>query len=228
MHTPFYLKNFKKGVLTMNHFNLAKEEFSLYGSEGTNLQNLLAILIGSKADASVTGSLAGLGVSGLSEISKEELLSYSGIGEISANRILAAFSLGTLFNKQKKEPSFFIRSPEDAAKYLDDMKFLNQEYFEVLFLNTKNMVLARRTIFKGSLNASICHPREVFKEALKLSAASIIVAHNHPSGNPQPSREDIEVTKRLVEVAKIMGIELLDHIIIGKDSFSSIKELGYL
>jgi len=97
-----------------------------------------------------------------------------------------------------------------------------------LYLNTKNQVLQKRTVFIGSLNASIVHPREVFKEALKRSAASIICMHNHPSGDPTPSREDIEVTKRLAECGKLIGIDVLDHIIIGEQKYVSLKEKGYL
>lgn len=92
----------------------------------------------------------------------------------------------------------------------------------------KNQVLHKQTIFIGSLNASIVHPREVFKEAFRRSAASIICIHNHPSGDPTPSREDIEVTKRLAESGKIIGIDVLDHLIIGENKFVSLKEKGYL
>jgi len=95
-------------------------------------------------------------------------------------------------------------------------------------MNVKNQILHKHTIFIGSLNASIVHPREVFREAVKRSAASIICAHNHPSGNPAPSPEDIEVTKRLQEAGQIMGIELLDHVIIGDHQFISLKEKGYM
>jgi DNA repair protein RadC len=111
---------------------------------------------------------------------------------------------------------------------MNDMRFLSQEHFVCLYLNTKNQVLHKQTIFIGSLNASIVHPREVFREALKRSAASIICLHNHPSGDPAPSREDIEVTKRLVECGKMIGIDVLDHLIIGENKFVSLKEKGYL
>lgn len=100
--------------------------------------------------------------------------------------------------------------------------------FTCLYLNTKNQVIHRQTIFIGSLNTSIVHPREVFKEAFRRAAASIICLHNHPSGDPTPSREDIEVTKRLVECGQIIGIEVLDHIIIGDHKFVSLKEKGHI
>ncbi|MEG0259949.1 MAG: DNA repair protein RadC, partial [Lysinibacillus sp.] len=121
-----------------------------------------------------------------------------------------------------------IRSPQDAATYLmPDMTSLTQEHFVVLFLNVKNQIIHRQTIFIGSLNASIVHPREIFREAVKRSAASIICAHNHPSGIPTPSPEDIEVTKRIQEAGYIMGIDLIDHVIIGDHQFISLKEKGY-
>lgn len=210
------------------HFAIAKEELLFYGTEHTSLQNLLAVIIGPKANPTVTGQLASLGVKGISSLSKEELLSYEGIGETIADRLFACLGLGNLMNKYKLGQNYVVRSPEDAAKYLNDLALLDQEYFEALFLNTKNTVIGRKTIFKGSLNASIVHPREVYREALKLGAASIIVGHNHPSGDPTPSREDIEVTKRLAEVGKTVGIDCLDHVIIGQGKFISLKEKGYL
>nr|WP_269746080.1 DNA repair protein RadC [Jeotgalibacillus campisalis] len=97
-----------------------------------------------------------------------------------------------------------------------------------MYLNTKNQVMHQQTIFIGSLNASIVHPREVFKEAFRRSAASIVCAHNHPSGDPAPSKEDIDVTRRLVECGKMIGIEVLDHLIIGDKKYVSLKEKGYM
>jgi DNA repair protein RadC len=164
------------------HFAIAKEEMVFYGSENTSLQNLLAVVIGPKANPSITGQLSSLGVKGLSSLSKEELLTYEGIGETTADRILACLGPAGLMNRFKLENKYIVRCPEDAAKYLSDLSILDQEHFEVIFLNTKNVVIGRKTIFKGSLNASIVHPREVFREALRLSAASIIAGHNHPSG----------------------------------------------
>lgn len=108
------------------------------------------------------------------------------------------------------------------------MAYLTQEHFVVLCLNTKNEVQFRETVFVVSLNASIVHPRECFKLLIRRSCASAIVAHNHPSGQPDPSREDIEVTKRLSEAGKIMGCEILDHIIVGVEKFVSLKEKGHL
>src|SRR5690625_1852494 len=146
---------------------------------------------------------------------------------------------------EERTKGVIIRSPEDAADYvMQDMRNLNQEHLVALFLNTKNEIIDRKTIFIGSLNASIVHPRELYREAIKRSSASLIVCHNHPSGSPDPSQEDIHVTRRLAEsgesvrnmhvrrwlaeCGKIVGIELLEHLVIGDQEFVSLKEKGYL
>jgi DNA repair protein RadC len=165
----------------------------------------------------------------LKDATIEEITSIKGIGTAKAVQILAAIELGRRISRLQYDERYVIRSPEDGAKYvMEDMRFLSQEHFVCLYLNTKNQVIHRKTVFIGSLNASIVHPREVFKEAIKRSAASIICAHNHPSGDPTPSREDIEVTKRLAECGRMIGIELLDHLIIGDRKFVSLKEKGYM
>ena len=123
------------------------------------------------------------------------------------------------------------RSPEDAYKAITTILNVQeeaQEVFGILILNTKNKIVAVHEISRGALNTSIVHPREVFKPAVLHNAAAIICFHNHPSGDPKPSREDIEITKRLVEAGKIMGIEILDHIIVGDDRYISLKERGVM
>ncbi|GAE27674.1 DNA repair protein RadC [Halalkalibacter wakoensis JCM 9140] len=165
----------------------------------------------------------------LKDAAIEELCTVKGVGEAKAVELAAAIELGRRIHSLQPDDRYVIRSPEDVSNYvMEDMRFLQQEHFDCLYLNTKNQVLIRKTIFIGSLNASIVHPREVFKEAFRRSAASIICLHNHPSGDPTPSREDIEVTKRLTESGKVLGIELLDHIIIGDRKFVSLKEQGYV
>lgn len=158
-----------------------------------------------------------------------ELKEINGIGPAKAVELMAAIEIGKRISRLQFEERYTIRSPEDGARYLmDELRFLHQEHFVCLYLNTKNQVLNKKTVFIGSLNTSIVHPREVFKEGLKRSCASIICFHNHPSGDPAPSREDIEVTKRLVECGKMLGIEVLDHIIIGDQKYVSLKEKGYV
>lgn len=127
------------------------------------------------------------------------------------------------FLPDKEKPK--INSPEIVAElYMQEFRHLEVEYFDILILNTKNQIIKKVNITKGTLNQSIVHPREVFKEAFKYNANSIILLHNHPSGDVTPSDLDIEVTKRLVEVAEIMGIKILDHIIFGDNKYLSMKE----
>ncbi|MDM5285609.1 DNA repair protein RadC [Peribacillus frigoritolerans] len=212
-----------------------RERFLQDGPQSLSNQELLALLLrtGSREESvlQLSGRLINSfkGLRLLKEASVEELTVIKGIGEAKAIQILASVELGRRINNLNDQDRYVIRSPEDGANYcMEEMRFLSQEHFVCLYLNTKNQVLQKTTVFIGSLNASIVHPREVFKEAFKRSAASIICLHNHPSGDPSPSREDIEVTKRLVECGKIIGIEVLDHIIIGEQKYVSLKEKGYL
>lgn len=163
----------------------------------------------------------------LTEVSVNELTQIKGVGLAKAVQIKAGVELGRRVAR-KRQQIVAIRSPQDAVDYLMEILRLDQqETFYCLYLNTKNHIIFEKAVFVGSLNTSIVHPREVFKEAVKWSAASIIVSHNHPSGDPTPSREDIEVTKRLKQAGDILGIECLDHLIIGDGQYISLKEKGY-
>src|SRR5690625_3272670 len=212
-----------------------RERLLKYGESHLSYQEILDVLLGngkrneSVMDLSNRVLMHFDGLKLLSEATIEALIAFKGIGNAKGIVILAALELGRRIEQYKPEKHFFIRSPEDGADYvMEEMRNLNQEHLVVLFLNTKNQIIHRQTIFVGSLYASIVHPREIYREAVKRSAASIICAHNHPSGDPAPSQEDIHVTRRLVEAGKIMGIELLDHLVIGNHSFTSLKEKGYL
>ncbi|WP_414648388.1 RadC family protein [Cerasibacillus sp.] len=159
------------------------------GAHNLSNQELLAILLGSGTKQESVMSLANRvlihfeGLKLLREAAIEELTAIKGIGQAKGVIILAAIELGKRMNHYRPNERYVIRSPEDGADYLmEELRTLNQEHFVALFLNTKNQIIHRQTIFIGSLNASIVHPREVFREAVKRSAASIIVAHNHPSG----------------------------------------------
>ncbi|MDQ0161184.1 RadC family protein [Bacillus alveayuensis] len=205
------------------------------GPESLSNHELLAILLrtGTKNESVIHLANRLLkqfdGLRMLKDASIQEITNIPGIGTAKAVQVMAAIELGKRIHQLTFQDRYVIRSPKDAANYvMEEMRFLTQEHFVCLYLNTKNQVLHKSTVFIGSLNASIVHPREVFKEALKRSAASIICMHNHPSGDPSPSREDIEVTKRLVECGKLIGIDLLDHIIIGEQKYVSLKEKGYL
>lgn len=212
-----------------------RERLLKLGSSHLSNQELLAILLGTGTKNESVMELANRllmhfeGLNLLREATIEELTSIKGIGNAKGVIILSAIEIGKRMNEYKPDERYVVRSPEDGADYvMEEMRTLNQEHFVALFLNTKNQIIHRQTIFIGSLNASIVHPREVFREAVKRSAASIIVAHNHPSGDPTPSQEDINVTRRLAESGKMIGIELLDHLIIGDRKFISLKEKGYL
>lgn len=212
-----------------------RERLMELGPSHLSNQELLAILLGSGTKQESVMELSNRllvhfeGITLLKDAAVEELTAIKGIGAAKAVQLLAAVEFGKRMHKMKPVERYMIRSPEDGADFImEEMRDLKQEHFICLFLNTKNQVLHRQTIFIGSLNASIVHPREVFKEAVKRSAASIICAHNHPSGDPTPSQEDIQVTHRLKECGKMIGIELLDHIVIGDRTFISLKEKGYL
>jgi DNA repair protein RadC len=212
-----------------------RERFIQNGPASLSNHELIAILLrtGTKDESVLQLSNRLLtnfeGLRLLKDATLEEMTEIKGIGQAKAIQILAAVEIGRRITNLNYTDRYVIRSPEDGANYvMNDMRFLSQEHFVCLYLNTKNQVIHKQTIFIGSLNASIVHPREVFREALKRSAASIICLHNPPSGDPSPSREDIEVTKRLVECGKMIGIDVLDHLIIGENKFVSLKEKGYL
>lgn len=160
-------------------------------------------------------------------ISPGELSGIKGIGEAKAATIIAAVELGRRLSEKVSEKRYVIHGPEDAAVYvMPRFRYETKEHFAVMLLNTKNHVLSVHVVSIGSLSASIVHPREVFREAIQNAAASVILLHNHPSGDPSPSREDILVTERLVKAGKIMDIPVLDHIIIGDEKYISLKEKG--
>jgi DNA repair protein RadC len=210
-----------------------RERLVKYGAHVCSNQELLAIILrtGSKEESVIQLAERLLttmkGISNLREATVEELVKIKGIGPTKAIQLLATIELGKRLLNERRHEKQAIRSPKDGADYvMEDLRHLSQEHFVALYLNTKNQVIHQQTVFIGSLNASIVHPREVFKEALKRSAASLVCFHNHPSGDPTPSREDIEVTKRLVDCGIMLGIEVLDHIIIGDKKYVSLKEKG--
>src|SRR5690606_8549446 len=212
-----------------------RERLLAVGAENLSNQELLAILLGSGTKQESVMELAKHilmhfeGLKLLKDATIEELIAIKGIGYAKGILILAAIELGRRMHQYRPTENYTIRSPEDGADYImEDTRLLKQEHFVALFLNTINQVIHRQTIFIGSLNASIVHPREVFREAIKRSAASIIVAHNHPSGDPTPSQEDIQVTKRLADTGKLIGIEVLDHLIIGDGKFRSEEHTSEL
>ena len=212
-----------------------RERMLHFGSDSLSNAELLAILLrtGSSSDSVLSLAqkvLSEIGsIQALHEIAIEELTNIKGIGPAKAIQIKAAIELGKRVAGQNYMDRVTIRSPKDVADYLmEDLRHLKQEHFLALLLDTKNNVIAKEIISIGTLNASIIHPREVYKPAIKKSVSAIIAVHNHPSGDPTPSREDIEVTKRLKEAGDILGIDLLDHVIIGNQRYVSLKDKGLI
>jgi len=210
-----------------------RERMLRIGPSALSNAELLAILLrtGTHRESAVTLAQRLLreagGLRGLADRSVEQLCEQRGVGTAKALQLLAALELGKRVARADAEATPIIRSPQDVAALVrEDLRYLQQEHFVVLFLNTKNRVVGRETLSVGSLNATIVHPREVYRAAVKRSAASIICVHNHPSGDPTPSPEDIQLTHRLSESGHIIGIELLDHVIIGDRSYVSLKERG--
>lgn len=155
----------------------------------------------------------------------EELSQIDGIGLAKATQLMAAAELGRRISQYKTDDEIYIRCPKDAAELLmEDMRYLNKEHMKVILLNIKCKVISVEEISVGSLSSSLAHPREIFIPAIKKSSAAIIMAHNHPSGDPHPSKDDVDLTKRIYEAGKILGIELYDHIIIGNGNYVSLKE----
>lgn len=145
-----------------------------------------------------------------------------GLSPVRACQVVAAFELGRrLFGKQYE---VFLRSPEEVFQYARDIARLKKEHFRGLYLDTRNKLLKDEIISIGTLNTSLAYPRDVFSPALENHAAAVILIHNHPSGDPSPSKDDIELTKRIYQASKILEIDFLDHVIIGDERYVSLKE----
>ena len=169
------------------------------------------------------------GLLSIMNMSAQELADIKGIGMAKAATIMAAVELGKRFYMKAAERKEAVNSPEDvAAIAMPRLRYSMKENFVVLLLDTKHHVIGMPVISVGSLSASVVHPREVFETAVKNFAASMILVHNHPSGDPTPSAEDINITRRLVQAGKIMDIPVLDHVVIGDDCFISLKEKGLI
>lgn len=165
----------------------------------------------------------------LSRLSIGSLKKESGIGDAKACQIIASFELGRRLAGFKIDKKIAIKSAKDLAKMLiPEMGSLKKEHLKGFFLDSKNKIIKEETIFIGSLNESVIHPREIFQIAINENAASVILVHNHPSGDPKASREDIEITKQLIYGGKILGIPVLDHIIIANNTYLSLKEKGLM
>lgn len=212
-----------------------RERLHAYGPQALTTAELIAILIrvgnGERSAVSLGEFLlAEFGsIQGVATATLEQLAAVKGLGAAKAAQIKAAIEFGNRLALFTEDARPSIGGPRDVANLLmPDLRYQKKEHLKSLLMNTKNRVLAIKTVSIGDLSSSIVHPREVFKDAVVASAASIIVAHNHPSGDPTPSSEDVAVTKRLIQAGEIMGIDLLDHIVLGDGVFVSLKERGLI
>lgn len=213
-------------IKDLQKVDLPREKLEKYGSEKLKDHELLAILLGS--------GIKGLNVLelskkilevikkiGLKKITLTDLLKIKGLGKAKASQVFAVLELGNRLNTEKKTE---ILSANDVWNFCSDIRGLQRENFVVFYLDTQNCLIERQIISIGTLNSSLVHPREVFEPAISFHASHIIVAHNHPSGNLNPSIEDKKITERLVEAGKILGIEIIDHIILSKSGYLSFQE----
>ena len=203
-----------------------REKLEKYGVKKLTEFELLAILLGS--------GIKGLNVIqlskkilniiqkiGIKKITLEDLLKIKGLGKAKASQILATVELGRRLRADKRRE---ILSAEDVWNLCADIRDSKKEHFAAFYIDTQNCLIERQIISIGTLNARLVHPREVFEPAVRLSASSVILVHNHPSGNCESSQDDVEITKRLTEAGKILGMEIADHVIVAKDKFLSFKE----
>ena len=210
-----------------------RERLQHYGAGALSTAELIAILLRSGVAGESVLHLAERllarygGLTGLAQASFAELCQEKGIGPAKVTQIKAALELGRRLLVASPQERPQVRSPADAANLLMlEMSLLAQEQMRVILLDSKNRVLAIPTIYQGSLNTSLIRVGELFREAIRQNCAAIIVVHNHPSGDPTPSPEDVLVTKQIVEAGKLLDIEVLDHLVIGRQRYVSLKERG--
>ena len=208
-----------------------RERMLRLGAGKLSNTELLAILIstGTKNESAMhlaakIISMEDDGISFLGSAVPEELAGISGVGVAKSCQIAAAIELGKRLASKPKNKRVKVSTPEDIAFLLmEDMRYMKKECFKILLLNTKNEVMSVEEISQGNINSSIVDPREVFSPAVRKSAASIALVHNHPSGNPEPSKADIKVTDRLEKAGNVLDIKVVDHIIIGDGTYISFK-----
>ena len=217
----------KKIMKNIPKIDRPREKLIQYGPEKLSNSELLALLLRSGNKDINAIELAGeilkkFGAKKLPNLIFKDLNKISGLGPAKACEIIACFELGKRLLKDKKAQIYL--TPKEIWEELRDLRNHKKEHFVIFYLDSRNQEIKREIISIGSLNANLVHPREVFEPAVRNLTAQIILAHNHPSGDPTPSEDDLEITKRLVETGKILGIEVIDHIIVAKDNFFSFKE----
>lgn len=204
-----------------------REKLEKYGPERLSNSELLAILLRTGSEGVNVVELANkilkkFSGDGLAKASVKELKNTFGLGSAKACETVACFELGRRLLQNKQ--SALLLSSQDVWEQLKDIRDNKKEHFVIFFLDARNQEIKRETVSVGSLDANLVHPREVFEPAVRHLAAQVIVAHNHPAGDPAPSQEDSDITKQLVEAGKLLGIEVKDHIIVSKAGFFSFRE----
>ncbi|MDN4067538.1 DNA repair protein RadC [Paenibacillus vini] len=219
---------------TFNNFAVREVRNTFYRTCDPNRlsdRDLLVLILGpivrDRCLSTMVDQVLEKGLAHLATLSEIELSMILGLDEQQCLLLMSIFEVGRRMNLSRPEDQPCIASPEAMVKECSDIRFLEKEHFVILYLNTKNRVIGRETVSVGSLNAAIVHPREVFRGAIRRGSASVICAHNHPSGDPTPSQEDIDITKRLAQAGELVGIDLLDHVILGRDNHTSLKQSGY-
>jgi len=205
-----------------------REKLKKKGVQALHKEELLAIILRTGIKGKNVLQLAQdifskYGDKKLIDVAFEELRNIHGVGPTKAAQVMASIELGKRLYKEKVEKEVFINSSEDVLKEVEHIRENKKENFIALYLDARNRLIYKETVSIGTLNANLIHPREVFEPAVRYLAAQIIVAHNHPSGDPEPSTEDLAIIKRLAESGKILGIEITDHIIVAKNGFISFK-----
>ena len=217
----------KKTIKELPKVERPREKLMQYGPGKLSNSELLAILLRSGKKGENVIELANkilkrFSKNELPNLTFNDLKDYSGLGPAKACEIIACFELGKRLHKDKKAEIYL--KPKEIWEELKDLRDHKKEHFVIFYLDSRNQEIKREIISVGSLNANLVHPREVFEPAVRHLAAQVILAHNHPSGDPEPSEDDLEITKQLTESGKILGIEVIDHIIITKTGFISFKE----
>jgi DNA repair protein RadC len=210
-------------------FERPREKLKEKGAQALHKKELLAIILrtgikGKNVLHVAQDILSKYGDKRLIDVTYNELRNLRGVGPSKATQVIAAIELGKRLYKEKVEKEVFVNSLEDVLREVEHIKENKKENFVVLYLDARNKLIYKETVSIGTLNTNLVHPREVFEPAVRNLAAQIILAHNHPSGDSEPSEDDLEITKRLVEAGKILGIEIVDHIIVVKNGFLSFKE----
>ena len=213
--------------------DLPREKLERLGPEALRDEELLAVLLrtgyeGKNVLRVADGILRRHPPEVLLDMGLEGLTRLKGIGRAKAAGLVAAFELARRALDRGIGIAPALSQPVDVVGIVSDLRALRKEHFVSVFLNARNQMISRETVSVGTLNASLVHPREVFAPAVGSSAASVILVHNHPSGDVTPSREDVDLTKRMVQAGDIMGIEVLDHVIVAEERFLSMKEAGLL